>query len=479
MRSVALRFGAFFFILALSTVAAYPLQPGLMPGSWEETTSEDLDGDGIPQDLELRLAQHFFPTIWYDSGENTSSPAGNHNHREDNQPGRLLFRVRPHPQSPTNHIAITYALLYRVDGGETSLKCHPGDVEPFAITLVYRPACALGYGMEAIQTWAHTGAFGDHSMHKFVSGCNWGFSAAAVSHDDVVLASENKHGNYLTEEACDNNLLFAENCDTDWTAGDVNAWTGLNVGERDPVSARRHADLSPLGFDDPLWAGQSFCGGPLSFDDWTELVLCASIPGTCPGAAEEKFTDQFVAPFIPPPPLPPPPPPPPTPGVTYVGCFTDDENRALPHWLGSVDYAGACVDRARANGLAYAGLQWYGECWGGNELRYTRVGDEECDTQCPNGHTCGGAWRNTIYTTGITPPQPGGSMQSDSAVRGCSDWSWWSPVYQPDPGSCYTHCAQNGADSCEWHVNGDCYVEFASGGCYVQGGFPGWWSAVF
>ncbi len=76
------------------------------------------------------------------------------------------------------------------------------------------------------------------------------------------------------------------------------------------------------------------------------------------------------------------------------------------------------------------------------------------------------------------PPPPGGGMQADSAVRGCSDWSWWSPVYQPDPGSCYTHCAQNGANSCEWNVNGDCYVEFASGGCYVEGGFPGWWAAV-
>jgi len=134
---------------------------------------------------------------------------------------------------------------------------------------------------------------------------------------------------------------------------------------------------------------------------------------------------------------------------------------------------------ARANGLAYAGLQWYGQCWGGNELRYTQVGAQECNTPCPSGQICGEAWRNSIYATGNTPPPPGGGMQADSAVRGCSDWTWWSPVYQPDPGACYNHCAQNGANSCEWNVNGDCYVEFASGGCSVQGGFPGWWSAVF
>lgn len=370
MRSAALRFGALFFVLALSTVAAYPQQPGLSPGSWEETTSADLDGDGMAQDLEYRLARHFFPTIWYDSGEDTSSPGGNHDHRVNNQPGRLLFRVRPHPQSPS-HIAITYVLLYRVDGGEgfgTTWACHMGDVEPFAITLKPDPSCALGYSMESIDTWAHDG---DAGAPKYASGCNWGFSAAAVSFTDVVLASENKHGNYLTEWECDGGLGGLENCDYDWTAGDVNAWIGLNVGE---WSAPRHADLSPLGFSNRLWANQSFCGGPHSAADFNELDDCFP-QNSCPAAAESKFTDQFVAPFIP------------------------------------------------------------------------------------------------------LPPS-GGGMQADSAVRGCANWSWWSPVFQPDPDSCHAFCAQNGANACEWYGNGDCYVEFGSG-CSVQGGFPGWWAAVF
>ena len=133
---------------------------------------------------------------------------------------------------------------------------------------------------------------------------------------------------------------------------------------------------------------------------------------------------------------------------------------------------------ARANGLAYAGLQWYGQCFGGNEVGYTQVGDGECNKPCPSGEMCGGAWRNSIYATGNAPPPSGGGMTPDSAVRGCAGWYWWSPVYQPDPGSCRAHCAQNGANACEWYANGDCYVEFGSG-CYVQGGFPGWWAAVF
>jgi hypothetical protein len=77
-------------------------------------------------------------------------------------------------------------------------------------------------------------------------------------------------------------------------------------------------------------------------------------------------------------------------------------------------------------------------------------------------------------------PPPGGGMQADSAVRGCSNWSWWDPVHKPDAASCSSYCVQNGANACEWYAgNGDCYVEFASGGCHVASGFPGWHSAVY
>lgn len=68
-------------------------------------------------------------------------------------------------------------------------------------------------------------------------------------------------------------------------------------------------------------------------------------------------------------------------------------------------------------------------------------------------------------------------MQADSAVRGCSGYSEWAPVSQPDAGSCFSYCSQNGANACEWNTGGACYAEFGTG-CYVQGGFGGWYAAV-
>jgi len=301
MRLAMLRLGVLSILFALAPAVAlsqsFPVRPGLWPATDEETTGEDLDGDGIPQSLELQLAQHFFPTIWYDSGEDTSAPGGNHDHREHNQPGRLAFRVRPHPDR-SDHIAITYALLYRVDGGENFIfpadfGCHQGDVEAFAISLKPDASCALGYSIESFKTFAHDGTFAEHVRERTVSGCNWGFSAAPVTREFALLASENKHGNYLTESECDAGLGGFENCDYDWTAGDVNSWVGINVGESEPETARRHMDLSPLGFSNRLWANESFCGGPHSFSDLAQL---ACIPlSLCPGPVESKFTDTFVA----------------------------------------------------------------------------------------------------------------------------------------------------------------------------------------
>ncbi len=99
---------------------------------------------------------------------------------------------------------------------------------------------------------------------------------------------------------------------------------------------------------------------------------------------------------------------PPPPSSGYQGCFTDDGNRALPAWLGDGHTIETCTAAARGQGYAYAGLQWYGQCFAGNSLGYSRVGDAECNTPCnaSPSQMCGGAWRNSIYGTGGNPPPP-------------------------------------------------------------------------
>ena len=87
--------------------------------------------------------------------------------------------------------------------------------------------------------------------------------------------------------------------------------------------------------------------------------------------------------------------------ATYQGCFTDSWNRSLPVWLGDGQDVQTCVYYARQAGYTYAGLQYYSQCWAGNELRGAQVWDGECNTPCVYSHVpeyvCGGAWRNSVW----------------------------------------------------------------------------------
>ena len=86
---------------------------------------------------------------------------------------------------------------------------------------------------------------------------------------------------------------------------------------------------------------------------------------------------------------------------TYVGCYTDEPNRALPALQGTGHTVDSCVAVARTAGFRYAGLQASGECWTGNDLGYAQVSDAECNMPCAANpaQSCGGLWRNSIYDT--------------------------------------------------------------------------------
>lgn len=131
--------------------------------------------------------------------------------------------------------------------------------------------------------------------------------------------------------------------------------------------------------------------------------------------------------------------------ATYQGCYTDDGNRALDAFLGYNHTVESCVAAARAAGFAYAGLQYYGQCFGGNDLGYQRVADGECNTACvanPN-QTCGGGWRNSIYAAF---DRPSACIKQDAigqyqwmacggltcGVTACFDGNLWSMTCPPD-----------------------------------------------
>ncbi|HME43093.1 MAG TPA: WSC domain-containing protein, partial [Syntrophorhabdales bacterium] len=51
----------------------------------------------------------------------------------------------------------------------------------------------------------------------------------------------------------------------------------------------------------------------------------------------------------------------------------------------------------------YAGVQYYGQCFAGNTVGYTKVADSQCNTPCSanTAEMCGGSWLNSIYATGV------------------------------------------------------------------------------
>lgn len=161
--------------------------------------------------------------------------------------------------------------------------------------------------------------------------------------------------------------------------------------------------------------GQCFAGNVLGHVRTSDETKCGT---SCTAAPGEKcggtwFNSIYATGIVPSAPR----------TGTYVGCFTDSSQRALPVQITS---SGAtvesCVTAAYARGLRYAGLQFYGQCFAGNTLGYTQVADPNhtaCNTKCDANQNeyCGGAWLNSVYDTG-TPTPP---AVPPSSSRGC--WS--------------------------------------------------------
>ena len=94
------------------------------------------------------------------------------------------------------------------------------------------------------------------------------------------------------------------------------------------------------------------------------------------------------------------------PGVRRLGCFVDKgDARDLPVMSKSDRTTQKyCIIRCRSMGYKYASLQASDWCHCGNTYGiHGRARDSECNRRCKGNkrETCGGNWRNEIFTTGV------------------------------------------------------------------------------
>lgn len=89
-------------------------------------------------------------------------------------------------------------------------------------------------------------------------------------------------------------------------------------------------------------------------------------------------------------------------GYTYRGCFKDDSSRTISNYLGNTDSTDECYQKVKSSGFNVMGRQYYGQCFGGNNTDWNRLGSAGC---CEIN---GGGWTNQVYTLdGVTtPPSP-------------------------------------------------------------------------
>jgi len=85
---------------------------------------------------------------------------------------------------------------------------------------------------------------------------------------------------------------------------------------------------------------------------------------------------------------------------SYMGCFGEQSNRALPVGAPNNTNLQGCVNFANQNGYNVLGLQ-YGnansaQCWVGNNANYAQYGCQS-SSNCPVNSSNIGGWTNVVY----------------------------------------------------------------------------------
>lgn len=205
---------------------------------------EDLDGDGIAQDVEDDLAASYRPFLSVDASD--ACPLGG-----------IVYRVRPHPDDAAL-VHIVYDHLFENDCG---FNGHVGDNEAFGVTV--DPAVPPPAGIVSIVAIAHQG-----TPCESISTCGSCGPAnvcdtGVIGGDDfpAVYSSNDKHGGYVNGCSAVNCL---DSCTLATTSHDPPM---VNVGEPD---GRLIDNLTTQGFITAAngWTEQSL----FDFDPWDDAT---------------------------------------------------------------------------------------------------------------------------------------------------------------------------------------------------------------
>lgn len=189
-------------------------------------------------------------------------------------------------------------------------------------------------------------------------------------------------------------------------------------------------------------------------------------------------------------------------GGTSLGCYNDDANRALPVLLkpngATVD---TCIAMARTRGYPYVGLQNGGACYAGFAPAYSYDAVQtDCNMACTANvaQSCGGAWHNNIWSTGLALPtipwsrrvgcyyddsnrdldalliDGGATVETCVAAAGSRGFAYAalqnggrcfagnSVTYAATPNDCTMRCAANPAEYCGNIMRNEIYTTLAS-----------------
>ena len=230
----------------------------------------DADHDGIPDATEAQWADEYLPFVSLTSGEQCGTPAG------------YLYRVRFHPEDP-QLIEIRYDHLYNTDCGALG---HDGDDENFAVTV--DPSQPGPQGILAIKAISHRNTICEKDT---TCGTLPGLTACDLQLRKglpypVVYASQNKHGDYVSLDACNSNCF--DTCALVTTAADgipmqnAGEWgapltTNLSMAGGFVTTANGWSHSELLNYD-PWSSSTTFGGAGIVEADLTDAALVPPTP---------------------------------------------------------------------------------------------------------------------------------------------------------------------------------------------------------